>query len=83
MAILSPIMSFENMASAILMYVRKSNVENRAPVRKSNVNNPLECDGFRHANGPLAGDRLRDIASTVMSFAIHLNAMGDHGDPST
>ena len=33
MAILSPIMSFENMASAILMYAWESNVNNRASVR--------------------------------------------------
>ena len=46
----------------------------------------MSCEGAQVSREAREGGKRKGghvHVSTVMSFAIHLNAMGDHGDPST
>ena len=113
MAILSPIMSFENMASAILMYAWESNVNSRASVRsiclidfvgwqcarRIITHSSTTRDTMRQSLiGPPTkrlgigtGNATTQTATSTRQYNrhelcnpfVHLNAMRDHGDPST
>ena len=113
MVILCPIMSFENMASAILMYAWESNVNSRASVRsiclihfvgwqcarRIITHSPTTRDTMRqsligpptkrleigtgNATTPAATSTRQYNRHELCNPFVHLNAMRDHGDPST